>query len=140
MNRFKLLTRSVPLWLALLLLAICIVSGVALTLTIIVSVERVGLWQKTVASPHFTVTEISTTIRGLNRVDVKITLKNIDTDTYNANVTVQLLDSNGDVIAEAFQLTGDIAGGAEWSYTFIFKTKNIVKSYESVLVIVKELS
>ena len=137
MLRSKLLARSVPLWLVLLLL-MCVV-GSALALTIVTSVERIGLWQKTVAPPHFTVTEISTTIRGLNRVDVKVTIKNIDTNTRSANVTVQLLDTDGDAVAEQWVLAKDIAGGAEQSYTFIFKTKNIVKSYESVLVIVKEL-
>jgi len=137
MLRSKLLARSVPLWLVLLLL-MCVV-GSALALTIVTSVERIGLWQGFVASPHFTVTEISTTIRGLNRVDVKVTIKNIDTNTRSANVTVQLLDTDGDAVAEQWVLAKDIAGGAEQSYTFIFKTKNIVKSYESVLVIVKEL-
>ena len=137
MLRSKLLARSVPLWLVLLLL-MCVV-GSALALTIVTSVERIGLWQKTVAPPHFTVTEISTTIRGLNRVDVKVTIKNIDTNTRSANVTVQLLDTDGDAVAEQWVLAKDIAGGAEQSYTFIFKIKNIVKSYESVLVIVKEL-
>ena len=91
-------------------------------------------------SPHFTVTELSTTIRGLNRVDVKVTLRNTDTNTHSANVTVQPLDANGDVVAEAFQLTGDVAGNSDWSYVFAFKAKDIAKSYDSVLVIVKQLT
>jgi len=136
--RSKLLTRSVPLWLVLLLL-ICVV-GSALALTIVTSVERIGLWQRFVASPHFTVTELSTTIKGLNRVDVKVALRNTDTATHSANVTVQLLDTNGDVVAEAFQLTGDVAGNSDWSYVFTFKEKSIAKSYDSVLVIVKQLT
>jgi hypothetical protein len=133
------LKKCTPLWLLLLILLVSsIVAGYALI--VLVRVERIGLWQGVVESPHFVVTELSTTIKGLNRVDIKVVLKNIDTNTHSANVTVQLLDSNSDVVAEAFKLTGDVAGGEEWSYVFTFKEKNIVKSYESVLVIVKELS
>jgi len=139
MSRFKLLTRSVPLWLVILLILVfSVASGVALT--ILMRVERIGLWQGVVESPHFVVTELSTTIRGLNRVDVKVVLKNTDVNTHNANVTVQLLDANGDVVAEQWILTGDVAGNSDWSYVFIFKVKDIVKSYETTLVIVKELS
>jgi hypothetical protein len=133
------LERCTPLWLLLLILIVfSVVTGFALT--VLVRVERIGLWQGVVESPHFVVTEISTTIKGLNRIDIKVVLKNMDTDTHRANVTVQLLDSNGDVIAEQWVLTGDVAGGAEWSYVFVFKEKNIVKRYVSTLVIVKELS
>jgi hypothetical protein len=116
------------------------VGGSALALTIITSVERIGLWQGFVASPHFTVTELSTTIRGLNRVDVKVTLRNADTNTHSANVTAQLLDANGDVVAEQWVLTADVAGNSDWSYVFTFREKDIAKSYDSVLVIVKQLT
>jgi hypothetical protein len=117
----------------------CVV-GSALALTIVTSVERIGLWQGFVASPHFTVTELSTTIRGLNRVDARVTLRNTDANTHSANVTVQLLDTNGDVVAEQWVLTGDVAGNSDWSYVFTFKEKGIAKSYDSVLVIVKQLT
>jgi hypothetical protein len=133
------LKRCTPLWLLLLILLVfSVVTGFALA--VLIKVERIGIWQGVVESPRFVVTEISTTIKGLNRVDVKVVLKNTDTNTHSANVTVQLLDSNGDVVVEAFQLTGDVAGGAEWSYVFVFKEKDIVKRYVSTLVIVKELS
>ena len=133
------LKRCIPLWMLLIILiAFSVVTGFALT--VLVKVERIGIWQEVVESPHFTATELSTTVKGLNRIDVKVVLKNMDTNTHCANVTVQLLDVDGDVIAEQWVLTGDVAGGAEWSHVFVFKVKVIVKSYESTLVIVKELS
>lgn len=140
MKKIKnMLRKCTPLWLLLLLLLVfSVATGVALT--VLIKVERIGLWQGVVESPHFVVTELSTTIKGLNRVDVKVALKNTDTNIHRANVTVQLLDSNEDAIAEQWVLTGDVAGGAEWSYVFTFKEKNIVKLYETALVIVKELS
>jgi hypothetical protein len=128
------LRRCAPLWLVLL-----VVAAVAGAVAIQVVVERVGLWRGVVVASHFTLVELSTTIRGLNRVDVKVTLKNTDASTHSANVTVQLLDKDGEVIAELYQLTGDVVGGAEWSYVFVFKEKNIVESYDSVFVVVREL-
>jgi hypothetical protein len=129
------LRRCAPLWVVLL-----VVAAVAGAVAVQVVVERVGLWRGVVVAPHFTVTELSTTIRGLNRVDVKVTLKNTDTAVHTANVTVQLLDKDGEVIAELYQLTGDVQGGAEWSYVFVFREKGIVERYDSVLVIVRQLS
>jgi hypothetical protein len=32
-----------------------------------------------------------------------------------------------------------VVGGAEWSYVFVFREKNIVESYDSVFVVVREL-
>jgi hypothetical protein len=128
------LRRCAPLWVVLLLVAV-----VAGAIAVQVVVERVGLWRGVVVAPHFTLVELSTTVRGLNRVDVKVTLRNTDTAVHSANVTVQLLDRDGEVIAELYQLTGDVAGGAEWSYVFVFKEKDIVESYDSVLVVVREL-
>jgi hypothetical protein len=102
-------------------------------------VERLGLWRGVVVSPHFTLVELSTTIRGLNRVDVRVTLKNADTAVHAANVTVQLLDRDGEVVAEQYQLTGDVPGGAEWGYVFVFREKKIVERYDSVLIVVRQL-
>jgi len=135
----NMLKKCAPLWLLLLILLV-FSTTIGVALTVLVRIERIGLWQGVVESPHFVVTELSTTIKGLNRVDVRVVLKNTDSNTHSANVTVQLLDPSGDVIAEQWVLTGDVAGGAEWSYVFVFKVKVIVKSYESTLVIVKELS
>jgi hypothetical protein len=129
------LRRCAPLWVVLL-----VVAAVAGAVAIQVTVERLGLWRGVVVAPHFTLVELSTTIRGLNRVDVKVVLRNTDTSVHTANVTVQLLDRDGEVVAELYQLTGDVAGGAEWSYVFVFKEKNIVESYDSVLVVVRQLS
>jgi hypothetical protein len=121
----------------MVLLLMAVVAG---AIAVQVVVERVGLWRGVVVAPHFTVVELSTTVKGLNRVDVKVTLKNTDTAVHSANVTVQLLDKDGEVIAEQYALTGDVPGGAEWSYVFVFKEKNVVERYGSVLVIVRQLS
>jgi hypothetical protein len=135
----NMLNKCAPLWLLLLLIIVLSIT-VGVALTVLVRVERIGIWQGVVESPRFVVTELSISVKGLNRVDVKVVLRNIDTDTHSANVTVQLLDADGDVVAEQWVLTGDVAGNSEWSYVFVFKEKDIVKRYSSTLVIVKELS
>jgi hypothetical protein len=133
------LEKCAPVWLVVLLAAI---AASSLTYAILVStrVERIGVWQGVIETPHFTLVELSTTIKGLNRIDVAVVVKNTDTVAHSANITVQLLDADGEVILEAYELTGDIPAGSTWQHTFTFKDKNIVKIYDSVLVVIKELS
>ena len=140
MKRVKnMLKKCAPLWLLLLILLV-FSTTIGVALTVLVRIERIGLWQGVVESPHFVVTELSTTIKGLNRVDVRVVLKNTDSNTHSANVTVQLLDPSGDVIAEQWVLTGGVAGNSEWSHVFTFREKDIARGYESALVVVKELA
>ena len=133
------LEKSAPIWLVVLLAAI---AASSLTYAILVStrVEKIGVWQGVIETPHFTLVELSTTIMGLNRIDVTIVVKNTDTIAHSANITVQLLDAEGEVILEAYKLTGDVPGGSTWQHTYTFKDKNIVKTYDSILVVIKELS
>jgi hypothetical protein len=133
------LEKSAPAWLVVLLAAI---AASSLTYAILVStrVEKIGVWQGVIETPHFTLVELSTAIKGLNRIDVTIVVKNTDTIAHSANITVQLLDADGEVILEDYELTGDIPGESTWQHTYTFKDKNIVKTYDSILVVIKELS
>jgi hypothetical protein len=50
-------------------------------------------------------------LRGRTQIRLRLTLQNNDAQAHSANVTVQLMDSSGEVIAEAWQLTGNVNGG-----------------------------
>jgi hypothetical protein len=133
------LNRSVPLWLALALaLAVALPVSVAVALTINTITERLGLWQSIFADTSFTIQSFSLDPKGPNRVDVRLTLKNTDSVARSAEVTVQLLDTSGDVIAEQTRSTGSVAANGTWSHTFTFTGAGITGQVHSVMIIVKQ--
>jgi len=134
----KVLSRCTPLWAALLLLAV-FVASIAYALIISRSVVRLGLWEGVVESPHFVVTQLHVDVRGRNRVEVFVAVKNTDTAVHRASVCVQLLNADGDVVLEDCADTGSVEPGAEWSYRFVFTEKSIVEEFTSTLVVVREV-
>jgi len=138
-GRRRVLSRSVPLWLALALaLAVSIPVSVAIALTINTITERLSLWQASFPGTDFTIQSFSLSPRGPNRVIVAVTLKNNDAVAHTADVTVQLLDASGEVIAEQTQSTGPVAANGTWSHTFTFTGSGITSQVYNVMIIVKQ--
>jgi len=131
--------RSVPLWLVIvLLLATVTLTATALTVWML-QVERINIWEGQIQDTDFTVIEIDTKIKGKHRIDITLALKNNDaSNTHSADVTVQLLDSNGNVILEQTVNTGDVVAGGTWSYTFTFTQNNLVSQYDRPFIIVEQ--
>jgi SLAP domain-containing protein len=140
MHDGRVLSRSVPLWLALVLvLAVSIPVSVAVALTINTITERLGLWQASFPDTHFTIQSFSLSPKGPNRVIVAVTLRNTDASAaHTADVTVQLLDASGNVIAEQTQSTGSVAPNGTWSHTFTFTAPDITSQVQNVMIIVKQ--
>jgi hypothetical protein len=139
-SKRRVLNRSVPLWLALaLVLVVALPVSVAAALTINTITERLGLWQSAFESTSFTIQSFRLNPRGANRVEVPLTLKNTDTSSaHSAEVTVQLLDAGGNLVAEQTQSTGPVASDGTWSHTFIFTGTGITSSVKSVMIIVRQ--
>jgi hypothetical protein len=138
-SKSRVLNRSVPLWLALALaLAVALPVSVAAALTINSITERLGLWQSSFEDTSFAIQSFRLNPKGANRVEVPLTLRNTDTAAHTANVTVQLLDASGNVIAEQTQSTGSVAANGLWSYTFIFTGSGITSQVQSVMIIVRQ--
>jgi hypothetical protein len=112
--------------------------SVAVGLTINSITERLGLWQSTFEDTSFTIQSFRLNPRGPNRVEVPLTLRNTDTAAHTAEVTVQLLDASGNVIAEQTQSTGSVAANGTWSHTFIFTGTGITSQVHSVMIIVRQ--
>ena len=134
----KLLKKSIPLWL-LVLLILASVLGTAVALTVYVRVERISVWNVVVEGTNIKVDSVETFIKGLHRIDVKVTVKNVDTSPHTAVVYVQLVDDSGEVILEQNVSTNSLAGGSTWSNTFVFKQKNLVTIFNSTVIVIKEL-
>jgi hypothetical protein len=138
-SRHRVLNRSVPLWLALALaLAVALPVSVAVALTINSITERLSLWQSAFEDTNFALQSFSLNPKGPNRVDVPITLRNTGTAAHTADVTVQLLDASGNVIAEQTQSTGSVAANGTWSYNFVFTVPGIASQVQSVMIIVRQ--
>ena len=134
------MNRSAPLWLALALaLVVSIPVSVAIALTINTITERLSLWQASFPDTHFTIQSFSLSPKGPNRVDVSVTLKNTDGSApHEADVTVQLLDTAGNVIDEQTRSTGSVAPNGTWSYTFTFTRAGITRDVQNIMIIVKQ--
>ena len=134
----KVLSRCAPLWVVLLLLAVSIVTAVY-ALAITRSVIRLGLWEGVVESPHFTVTQLYIDVRGRNRVEVFVAVKNTDTAIHKAIVCIQLLNADGDAVLEDCADTGSVEPGEEWLHKYVFVERSIVEEFTAVLIVVREV-
>jgi hypothetical protein len=67
-------------------------------------------------------------------------LRNTGTAAHSADVTVQLLDAGGNVIAEQTQSTGSVSANGTWSYNFVFTGPGITSGVQSVMIIVRQTS
>jgi hypothetical protein len=103
-------------------------------------IEKISIWGGQIQDTNFALVNIDTKVKGPHRIDIDLELANTDSAPHSARVTLQLLDSGGNVIAEATQLTGTVAGGAHWTTTFTFTATNIVSSYDRPFLVVKQLS
>lgn len=132
--------RTISLRLAALLMILA-VAGTAFAVTqTSLSTEFFELWQSQSQATDFTVTDFTFTPSGDNNVTIDLTLHNDDTIAHFANVTVQLLNSTGDVILEATQATGSVAGGADLPMTFNFSQTGLVADYEKSQIVVVQSS
>jgi hypothetical protein len=138
--KHRVLNRNVPLWLTLALaLAVALPVSVAVALTITPITEKLNLWQSTFEGTSFTVQSFSLDPKGPNRVDVRLTLRNTDaSNAHSADVTVQLLDASGNVIAEQTRSTGSVPANGTWTYTYTFTGAGITSQVQSVMIIVKQ--
>jgi len=126
---------------SIILMAALTLISFATALTVIsLDPEKLNVWLGTYADTDFTILSSKTILSGRNKVKITIELKNTDTVAHSANVTVQLLDSNGDIILESSQLTGTVDGDNTVTLRFTFTQTDLVYTFESYLIEVKQVS
>lgn len=129
-----------PLWLLISLVVIPTVMVASGLIIYTFAVQKIELWEGQVQDTDFSVTRFDIKIQGKNRVGVFLELTNIDAATHSANVTLQLLDSLGNVIVEDYALTGDVAGAGTWSHNFAFMQNGLVEQYTSHFMVIDQIS
>jgi len=133
----KVLSKSVPLWLVLIVM----ISGVAVAITVYgLTAEKISLFKGGVTGSDFVVECVVTKTKGLNKIVIKVVIKNTDTATHSANVTVSLLGENGDILTvNGIEMTitlqtGEVAGGASVKLVFTFTGAGLVELFENYLI------
>lgn len=121
------------------LVALLAIAGTALAISVTnLAVEKISTASGRVAASDLSVTGIDSDVKGKNRLDLEITLTNGDTVAHRANMTVQVLDAVGDVVAEQTLATPSIAGGAAWSTSIVFNAAGLAADYAETFVILKQ--
>lgn len=123
------------------LLIILTVIGMSAALTILSTLGvYVSLFEQGYQPSDFNVISLSTTFLGRNRVVIMLELKNIDSESHNANVSVQILNTVGNVLIERVSNTGDVSAGGTYLNAFSFIYSGVVSSLDKILVVVNQSS
>lgn len=129
---------KVPLEVVGLALALSVL-GTAVAMSLLdLPVERLSLFRGQVASTDFVVDAFESKPKGMNRVDVSITLRNGAGTAHTADVTVQLLDAAGALLVEDVKPTGSVAGGASANLAYTFTQSGLTGAYHSAQVLVRQ--
>jgi hypothetical protein len=144
------ISRGAALALGLSLLVVGLGAGAALEI-LPGPTEALSVWMSETAAPDFTLDAFDADPKGQNRVDVSFGVRNTDNETHRANVTVQLLGEDGDVLTDSDGEplsetvdTGDVAGeepsGKDGTYEdrVSFRDDGLVERYQSALVTVDQ--
>jgi len=94
-----------------------VVAGLSMTK---LTAEQIQLWESGTTDSNFNIESYDTHVKGRNTVDVSTELQNKDSSAHEAQVTVQLLDSNGDEIASKTKPTGSVSGSGTVSLDYSF--------------------
>lgn len=124
---------------------VSILSGIAgtaaaLTLTSL-DTQQISLFDSQTADSNFNIQSYDTKVKGKEKVDVDLTLKNTDTNaSHRANVTVELLDASGTTLDNATKATGSVAADDTIDMTFSFQQSGLAEDYEETFIVVDDSS
>ncbi|HET7324615.1 MAG TPA: FxLYD domain-containing protein [Halococcus sp.] len=114
-------------------------AGIAAALTMTdMGTEQISLFNSGTSDSDFTIQSYDTAITGTDSVDVVLTLNNGDAAAHNASVTVQLLDSSGNVLTESTQETGSVAASETYSTSYNFTGTDLATQYEKTFIVVDQ--
>ncbi len=134
-------TKKVSLRLATLLVSLA-VAGTAYALTqTTLTAEQIEIFKTQTLGTDFTVSSFTSNPSGTRKIKIELNLTNDDTvNPHQANVTVNILNSAGDEIANGTKATGSVAASGWVFLSFNFNQANLVADYESAQIVVKQSS
>ena len=130
--------KSVPIGIVALLLAASVVSTAAALTIRALQIERINIWSGQIQDTDFTITGIETKIKGKHQIEITLTIKNNDeSNQHTAEVVVQLLDSNGEIIVDG-TATLQIEAKGTITQKFKFHKQNLVSQYSQLMVVITQ--
>lgn len=116
-------------------------TGVAAALSFTsLNTEKVSLFGAETASSDLTVSSQDSTVYSEDRIVVRLTAENTDADNaHEANVTVQILDSSGNVVAKMSK-PASVSAGSRQALTFDFNEQGVAQDYQRTYIIVDQTS
>ena len=139
----KILKREIPLWAVALLIAMSIATAITVTN---LAPEKISIFSGRVQDSDFVIDSVISEPLGRNMVVVFVKIRNTDTVSHSANVTVQLLDENGDIIEINGELmeqtleTGTVNAEESVLLLFTFKATGLVELYDSYQIVIYQTS
>lgn len=138
------LRRTIPLW-GLVLAVILATIGTVLALNITLITGKMNIYGQNYSSTDFTITNVDTFPKGQNKVTVLLKVHNNGATSASCTATVQLLDSNGDIIniggeeqVRNYIFTNVPAGSDSNEYTFTFTANGLVAQYSKTYIILTQ--
>lgn len=130
--------KSAPVWAILVVVILCS-SGVAALVIYSVGVERISIWGGEIQDSRFSITELTTKIKGPNRVDISIVIRNDDTSPRSATVAVNLLYENGDPIIDAARTVENLNGGDSLVVDYEFRQVGLTIAYDRSFIVITDI-
>jgi len=128
----------VPIGIVALLLAASVVSTAAALTIRALQIERINIWSGQIQDTDFAITGIETKIKGKHQIEITLTIKNNDeSNQHTAEVVVQLLDSNGEIIVDG-TATLQIEAKGTITQKFKFHKQNLVSQYSQLMVVITQ--
>lgn len=132
------LKRSAPLWAILVVVVLCS-GGVAALIIHSIGVERISIWGGEIQDSRFSITELTTKIKGPNRVDISIVIRNDDTSPHSATVAVNLLRGNGDPIIDAARTVENLDSGDSLVVNYEFRQAGLTVAYDRSFIVITDI-
>jgi len=130
--------KSVPIGIVALLLAASVVSTAAALTIRALQIERINIWSGQIQDTDFAITGIETKIKGKHQIEITLTIKNNDeSNQHTAEVVVQLLDSNGEIIVDG-TATLQIEAKGTITQKFKFHKQNLASQYSQLMVVITQ--
>lgn len=115
-------------------------AGTALSLGLTNLEDQViGLWQGQTSGPDIRITGHDASVQSPDQVDVTVDLYNTDTNNAHfANVTVQLLDGSGNILAEDTKATNKMDPDGTLAIDYSFTKSNLAEDWSETFAVVDQ--
>ncbi|MGQ0536873.1 MAG: hypothetical protein ACT4PT_12485 [Methanobacteriota archaeon] len=129
-------------WWALLFVAFLFGTAVPVVALTMFSLPTalVSIFEGGTGASRFAVDAYDVKVKGSDKVDVSLTLRNADGAPHAGNATVQLLDAAGAVLTEQTKAVPSTAGGGSSAFAYNFQQPGLASAYNRSFLVVQDSS